>query len=285
MTFRALRALRWLADHPQSAALPSDVVPPGDARAVFDELQTTGLIENTLTIGGGQDGDYDFLLTSRGTVEARNTIDTYRAELVQRRVLEWIQTHTTLEGLVGSAADTDFSGALTAEEVSQAAQELADAGLLSGRKQANGEFFYLEITSAGRAALRSPYVLDQSGAGASASSVTHVSADNYGTMTVGNQVIGGQGHTVTANLTQGSSLDEVLAAIRQLRSDVASAEDVDPSEREETLDDIDDLLAKGPRRGLAWIKATLLAVGTQLASAFGQGLADQAVQIGSGIIS
>ena len=102
---------------------------------------------------------------------------------------------------------------------------------------------------------------------------------------MGNQVIGGQGHTVTANVTQqGASLAEVLEAIGKLRSDVEAAPGIDDEDRDELLDDIDTMTARAPRRGLDWVKAALVALGTQLATTAGQELANQALEIGSQII-
>lgn len=275
ITYRAMRALHWLGDNPRSVVLPEDVCASADARIVYDELESLQLIEATLTA----DGSFDFLSTATGSRQARNLRDSYRAELAQRRVLEWVRNHNTLSGLVHGDLGADFSGVLTDVEVAEAAQELDDRGLLKGSKQANGEFFYLEVTSTGRSALRSPYPINAS-AGVSGAPVTNISADNYGTMTVGNQVLGGQGHTVTANVTQGVALEEALEAIGRLRDAVASA-DADPAEREEVLDDIDGLLRKGTKRGLAWLKTALIPVANHLASVYGQELADQALQIGS----
>lgn len=273
-TFRALRALYWLHDHRHQpvAALPAEVVPPEDARAVFDELVAQGAIANTLTSGGGPDGDFDFFLTSNGRVEARNARDTYRHELALRRVLEWKSAASNEVPLQRN----DFSGGLTHQEIREATDFLVDLGLCKGYKNMN-----VEITPQGRAAARRPHLIDENSA--SGGPVTNISNDNYGKLTIGNQVIGGQGHTVTANVTEGASLDVVLKAIDQLRSEVEATPGIDDDDRSELLEDIDTLATKAPKRGLNWVKAALLALGTQLATAAGQGLADQALAIGSSI--
>jgi hypothetical protein len=209
----------------------------------------------------------------------------YRHELALRRVLEWRSVTSDLDPArfqLSDAAD-DFSGRLSVREIRDATEYLVDLGLLKGRKQANGEFFYMEITPKGRAAAQRSSLIDEASS-ASSGPITHISADNYGTMNVGNQIIGGQGHTITANLTQGASLDEVLEAINKLRSDVEAAPGIDDEDRDELLEEIDTLTAKAGKRGLDWAKATLLALGTQLATTAGQGLADQALAIGSSII-
>src|SRR5690606_31382671 len=105
-----------------------------------------------------------------------------------------------------------------------------------------------------------------------------------GTLTIGNQVIGGQGHNVTANVTQGASLDDVLRAIDRLRSEVEAAPGIDDDARSELLEDIDTLAAKAPKRGLDWVKTALLPLAAHLATAAGQAFADKALAIGSIII-
>ncbi|MGY2119167.1 hypothetical protein ACW9HR_35190 [Nocardia gipuzkoensis] len=250
-------------------------MPPEDARTVFDELVEQGAIHNTLSMNGTPEGDFDFALTSTGGVLARNARDTYRHELALRRVLEWRSGSGLLQR-------EDFSGRLSDQELRDADHYLVDRGLCEGHKNGNGEFFHVEITPSGRATARQPYLIDQGAA--PSGPVTNVSNDNYGTLTVGNQVIGGQGHTVTANVTQGASLEDVLKAVDQLRSDVEAAPGIDDDDRNELLEEIDALTAKAPRRGLDWLKAALVALGAQLVPVVGQELANQALEIGSSII-
>ncbi|MGW4354619.1 hypothetical protein ACWELJ_21320 [Nocardia sp. NPDC004582] len=280
ITFRALRALYWLYEHQNRSveALPADVVPPEDARAVYDELVTQGALEDTATMGGG----FDFYLTPVGRVQARNARDTYRHELALRRVLEWMSTtDSDLARLELSAAADDFSGRLSHREIRDATHYLVDRGLCTsgGSTRADGEYFHVEITPTGRAAARRPQLIDQdSGPNGP---ITNVSADNYGTMTVGNHVIGGQGHTMTANVTQGASIDEVLKAIGQLRDEIEAAPGISDEDRGELIEEVDNLLAKGAKWGLSWMKAALAALGTQVATTGGQELANQVLQIGS----
>lgn len=94
LTFRALCALRWLSDNPQSDSLPDDVCPTSDAFTVYEELSGLGYIDRTATM----DGSFDFILTSAGSVPARNARESHRAEMLARRVLQWISSYTALKG-------------------------------------------------------------------------------------------------------------------------------------------------------------------------------------------
>lgn len=276
-----MRALRWLAENPSASELPEDVVPGDEARSVFDELRGQGLVADTLSMNGTPTGDFDFILTSDGGVQARNVRRGYRAELAQRRVLEWLQTSTALDGLVSSTLAADFSGPLSPSDINDAAHELHDRGLISGSTNANGEFSYVEIKSAGRAALRSGGLV--SAGGGERASVTTISANNYGTTTIGNQVVGGQGHTVTSYQQSGITLSEALEAIERLRAQVAATH-ADRDDLDDVLEDIDGVLAKGTKRGLAWIKAALQPVAAQIMSVCGKELADRALEVSSSIL-
>lgn len=280
LTFRALCALRWLSDNPQSASLPDDVCPNADASAVYSELSELGYIHHTATT----DGSFDFILTSAGSVHARNARESHRAEMLARRVLQWISSHNSTQGLVESPLGEDFTGAVTPLEIRHTAEELEELGMLTGRKQANGEFFYVETTPAGRRALRDSYpFLASPSDRASVTNVSKISSDNYGTMTVGNQVLGGQGHTNTAtvNVTAGMTLDEALEALRVLREDMAGAVvDADEEDFDDVLDDIDGILRKGAKRGMDWLRSALAVASTQIATVAGQEFADRALAIG-----
>lgn len=279
-TFRALRALYWLYDHRNQSQpeLPVEVVPREDARAVYDELVSQGAIKNTLTFGGGPDGSFDFYLTANGRVQGRNAHDTYRHELALRRVLEQVATSGwDPDRLQHSEAGNDFSGRLTADEIRDATHYLVAIGLCEGSKRADSEFYQVSITPSGRAAVRRPNLIDEGSA--PNTSITNISVANSGT--VGNQAVGGHGHTMTATVTQGASLDEVLAAIGQLRDNVQAAPGISEDDRTELIEEIDTLTAKASRRGLAWAKAALLALGMELATTGGQELANQA----QGIVS
>lgn len=276
-TFRALRALYWLHEHRDQPvpALPPEVVPSEDSRAVFDELVSQGAIHNNLSMDGGPEGSFDFYLTTEGRVQARIARDTYRHELALRRVLERLANP-------GSDVADDFSGPLPADEIREATHYLVEIGLCKGSERADGEFYHVEITPNGRAAARRPYLID--GGSAPIAPVTKISADNYGTMTVGNQAVGGQGHTMNATITQGASLDDVLTAISQLRNDIEYAPGIDDVDRAELLEEVDTLTEKGIKRGLNWLKAALVPFGVQVADVAGQELADRVLAIGSQII-
>lgn len=281
LTFRALRALRWLSDNPQSGSLPDDVCPSDDAFAVYQELSDSGYIHPTLST----DGSFDFILTSVGTVHARNARESYRAEMLLRRVLQWLSSNSSTQGLVGSSSGEDFTGALTPLEVRHIADELEELGMLKGSKQANGEFFYVAVTSTGRRALRNPFTPFTSPPSdrASVTNISKISSDNYGTMTVGNQVLGGQGHTNTAtvNVTEGLTLGEALDALRVLRDDVAvAAGNADQEELDDVLDDIDGMLRKGAKRGIDWLRSALAVASSQIATVAGQEFANRALAIG-----
>ena len=134
MTFNAERVLRWLIDQPgqQASTLPHEVVPPSLAETVYSELQLADLVHATLTL----DGQFDFILTTRGRVEANRMRESYRSSLAQRRVLEWLAAHpeTSPEALMKSEDAADFTGSLSAREVSLAVEELESGGYLEGTK-------------------------------------------------------------------------------------------------------------------------------------------------------
>ncbi|WP_306356638.1 MULTISPECIES: hypothetical protein [unclassified Nocardia] len=276
ITFRALRALYWLYEHRDEsvAELPAAVVPSEDARTVFDELVDQRAIVNSLSLGGS----YDFCLTSTGRVLARHARDTYRHELALRRTLEWYSAAHDLDPaqLVRNRAADDFSGRLSDREIRDATHHLVALGLCEGRPRADGEFYHVEITARGRAAARRPYLIDETSA--PSAPITTISADNYGTVN-GNQVIGGQGHTVTANVTQGASLDEVLAALGQLRNAVQDAPDIAGADRDELLEEIDSLTGKAAKHGRGWLKARLMALSVSVSEMADQALAERVQSI------
>lgn len=51
LSFETTRALMWLSNNRQAAALPEDVVPRHEARGVYDELRDHELVADTLTMG------------------------------------------------------------------------------------------------------------------------------------------------------------------------------------------------------------------------------------------
>lgn len=281
MSFEAMRALRWLADNPRAAALPEDVVVRTDARSIYDELHSQGLIAETLTMNGTEDGDFDFILTPHGMTVARQVRRAYRAELAQRRVLEWLRTNYSLDGLATDPMAHDFTGSLTKSELDEAASELVDANRLTGHTRADGKFFHLELKPSGRAALRADSPISDPN-GRAAGTVTTNTANNYGT--IANQVVGGSGHTVTSNVTSGISIEQALEALQQIRESVATAP-VDDFVRADVIEDIDGVIAKGMRRGLAWIKQALVPIATHVRAEISQEAAQRITELTSSIIT
>lgn len=285
LTFRAVTVLRWIAQQndPSDTHVPEEVMARSDAHTVYYELTSAGLADETETYGGS----FSFHLTPTGRVEARNAVDSYRAELVARRVLQWTQEPRRVEDLLDSPLGRDFTGALTAVEVKDAVDELEQAGLLTGPHDHDGQRGPLRATASGRAALRNQYaVLPGSAQHQPQSGPTHISTDNYGPVTIGNQVVGSNNGTMNAAVTTGVSLDEVLEQITQLRNAVADIDDVDdPTGRDDAIEDIDRVVAKGAQRGLAWVKRELVAIASLLVASVNQGMADHALAISASIVT
>jgi hypothetical protein len=72
-----------------------------------------------------------------------------------------------------------------------------------------------------------------------------------------------------------------------LRNEIAAAStstEAAPEDVDDVLDDIERVMTEGLKRGLAWIKPTLIPVATQFLAVYGQELADRTLAIGSGIV-
>lgn len=283
ISFRAMRALRWLADNDPAVALPVQVCPYDDARFVYDELENLELVEDTYTL----DGSYDFHLTTVGKMRARNTVESYREEFARRQVLSSIARTGHFTGIVGGPDGEDFTGALTHQEVGLALDDLADRRLITGQRNANNEFTYAELTPKGHRALRSSFPIEDAAMPVPVSNhVTNYSAENYGT--ISSQVVGGQNHTVTVNNTEGVTIEEAVELVRTLRSDIASATahpNIDPSDVEDVLDDLDTVMSKGLKRGLEWFRTAWAPVAANIATVYGQELADRTFAIGSALVT
>lgn len=267
MTFNAERALRWLIDQPgqQASTVPDDVVPPSLAEPVYSELQLADLVHATLTL----DGQFDFILTTRGRVEANRMRESYRSSLAQRRVLEWLAAHpeTSPEALMKSEGAADFTGPLSEREVSLAVEELESGGYLEGTKAWGGSMIRARLTAAGQRLLRNQMSLDQVQLSGGMTTM-NVSADNYGTQHIGNQAIGGQGHSMTAHIGSEVSVEDILAALSQFRNHVEDA-DLPADEKQDLLEEIGAIESRGPRRGPEWVRAQLNALSSAVAGTLG----------------
>ena len=274
VSFEAFRVLWWLAGGPDSPRPPDELCPKPNQRAVYDELAHAGLVRDTLTDG---DINFNFVLSERGQVEARNVAAVYRVELAQRRVLEWLRTSSDLDGLLGSDLAADYSGRLTEEEINEAAEELEDLRLVKGRKLADGTFFFVETTPAGKRALRGPSPISGRPPGPMSVTTTSVAANNYGNQTIGNQNIGGAGAVMSAEVTQnqGISLTEAVAVLEQLRSAILAAPGVDPAGRDEVVAEVDGMIRKASKYGLSWLKKAAVAFSDEVAAVCGPAMADQ----------
>lgn len=273
VSFEAFRVLSWLAGDPQSPRPPEEVCPEAHQRAVYDELADARLVQDTLTDGGI---NFNFVLSGRGQVEARKAAAVYSVELAQRRVLEWLRTNSVLDGLLGSDLAADYSGRLSEEEITEAAEELEDLRLVKGRKQADGTFFIVEITPAGRRALRGPSPI--SGRSSEPTSVTtSFAANNYGNQNIGNQNVGGADAVMSAEVTQnqGISLTDAVAVLEQLRSVIVATPDLDPIDRDEIVGEVDGLIRKASKYGLTWLKKAVVAFSDELAAVCGPAMVDQ----------
>ncbi|MCZ4519447.1 hypothetical protein O4220_13060 [Rhodococcus ruber] len=271
ITYEAMRALHWLADYPDTRRLPEELFDEEQSYSAFLELLGAGYLEDDRTF----DGSYSFFLTDAGAVAGRVTRAQYRAEFAQRTVLQWVASRNSTEGLTEHASAMDFTGPLVNDEIVSATEELHDAGLLKGHKAANGGYFYIEITPRGRAALRNPHPLTGSPADSRPHVTTTYSADNHGT--IGNQVVGGSGHSVTSNVTNGLEIDAVLDALRLILDELR--DDQNQEHTQDAEQDLDGLIRNGPRRGWDWLKNELQNVVVQLAAVGRQELADRASDI------
>lgn len=154
--YPAFRVLHWLStvtsDHQHP---PAEVCPVEDQKDVYDELAHAGLVEETETL----DGSFSFILSAAGRDAARRVRREYRPELARRCVLAFLDNAggpAQRPGLEDSHWADDHTGALTEQEINEAADDLEDLRLISGTRTIDDEFYIFKITSAGRRALRGP---------------------------------------------------------------------------------------------------------------------------------
>ncbi|MCT1355217.1 hypothetical protein [Gordonia sp. p3-SID1431] len=200
LSFQAFRVLHWLDKAAPGGFPPAEVCPDEDLDGVHDELHELGYIEDR-EIGG-----ITFIPTSKGRVAARRIRAEYRHEVARRAVLGYLNEHADdyvgFEGLEHTAWADDPDGRLTADEISEAINDLDDRGLIEGpQRTAGGKLPHAMITSAGRTAFRRGVSAEVVSGGPSAtapqphySTTTTITGDN-------NQVAAGTRGPVTQHLS------------------------------------------------------------------------------------
>lgn len=268
ITFSAERALRWLVDQPnqQASIVPENVVAPDELSLVYDELVSASLIQETRSI----DGSFSFLLTPRGRIEASRMRHAYRASLAQRRILEWLAHHpdSSPSDLLETDYAEDFSGRLTSEELHQAVQELEDGAFIKGLKAWGSEMLRAQLTSEGHRLHRSQMSIDQVHQSGGMTTM-NISADNYGNQTIGNQAVGGQVHTMNAEVSMGLSVDDITQALEEFRATVQTA-DISDEDKEELTEEASNIEKKLPKRGVNWALQGIQALATAALPVLGE---------------
>lgn len=198
LSFQAFRVLHWLDKAAPGGFPPAEVCPDEDLDGVHDELHELGYIEDR-EIGG-----ITFIPTSKGRVAARRIRAEYRPEVARRAVLGYLQEvgDSDVDDLETTAWAEDPTGRLTADEISQAVDELESSGLIEGpQRTGGGKLPWASITSAGRTAFRRAVSAEVVSGGTSAtapqphySTTTTITGDN-------NQVAAGTRGSVTQHLS------------------------------------------------------------------------------------
>lgn len=268
LTFAAERALRWLVDQPgqQASTVPENVVAPGELSLVYDELLGASLIDETRSI----DGSFSFLLTPRGRIEASRMKHAYRASLAQRRILEWLADHpdSSPSDLLETGYAEDFNGRLTSEELHQAVQELEDGEFIKGLKAWGSEMLRAQLTSAGHRLHRSQMSIDQVHQSGGMTTM-NISADNYGSQTIGNQAVGSQVRAMNAEVAAGLSIDDIAQVLEEFRATVQAA-DISDEDKEELTEEVSSIEKKLPKRGVNWALQGIQALATAALPVIGE---------------
>lgn len=252
LTFNAERVLRWLIDQPQGATafLPDGIVPCGREETTYDELLQAGLVLDTRPLDGG----FEFVLTPAGRVEAAQTRDHgYRAALVVRRILEWLEDAPRGHYADFMASDyaQDFTGPITEKELEHGLSDLEEGGFIETTRAFGGEVLFAQLTARGRWLLRTEMSIDQIEMQGAATTM-NISSHNFGTQHIGAQTLGGQGHTITGSVTSGVSMAEALNGLEAFITslDTAEASDTDVANLRE---DAEHIRSRAERRGLPWV--------------------------------
>lgn len=218
--YPAFRVLRWLStDTADNQHPPYEVCPAEDQKGVYDELLHAGLIQDTETM----DGSFSFVLSLEGRSVARRTVREYRPELARRCVLSFLNAvgdFAERRGLEDSEWATDYTGALTAREIDEAADDLETLQLIKGTRQAGGAFYIFAITPAGRRALRGPAPI---GDATNSLSDTHLHTSTNTTVTGdNNQIAAGihgavdQAMSIDSSTTVAADYQNIEKVIRDL---------------------------------------------------------------------
>ncbi|MBA4505312.1 hypothetical protein M3D57_08500 [Corynebacterium sanguinis] len=280
ITFPAERVLRWLADQSdqQISAVPTDVISPDDSLSVYEELVGASLIKENRTL----DGSFSFMLTNEGRIEASKAKHSYRASLAQRRILEWLTIHPTSapSGLLETEWAEDFSGSLTEQEIGQATDELKDSGYIAGTETWGGGMIRARLTSAGHQLYRSQESIDQFNQPGGAPTMS-ISADNYGNQTIGNQAVGSQVGSMTADMSMNVTTDDIVRALEEFRTTVQSAEvpGVSEEEKKDLIEEATKIQEKLPKRGIDWARQSIQALVTATMSGLGEGFATSLLNV------
>lgn len=252
LTFNAERALRWLVDQPRGGAvvLPDGIVPDHRRETTYDELLQAGLVLDTRT----PDGRFDFCLTPAGRVEAARMRDRgYRAALVQRRFLEWLENDSRggPTAFLESTYAQDFTGPITEEELSLGLDELREGQFIAGPEAFGGGIIRAQLTSRGRWLLRSEMSIDQIELQGAATTM-NISSNNYGTQNIGAQAVGGQGHAFTGSVTSTVTLPEAVQALDEFIASLNTAE-APKDDLQRLREDAQHIRSRTDRRGIRWV--------------------------------
>lgn len=108
-----------------------------------------------------------------------------------------------------------------------------------------------------------------------------ISADNYGNQTIGNQAVGSQVGSMTADMSMNVTTDDIVRALEEFRTTVQSAEvpGVSEEEKKDLIEEATKIQEKLPKRGIDWARQSIQALVTATMSGLGEGFATSLLNV------
>ena len=136
------------------------------------------------------------------------------------------------------------------------------------------------LTSAGHQLYRSQESIDQFNQPGGAPTMS-ISADNYGNQTIGNQAVGSQVGSMTADMSMNVTTDDIVRALEEFRTTVQSAEvpGVSEEEKKDLIEEATKIQEQLPKRGIDWARQSIQALVTATMSGLGEGFATSLLNV------
>src|SRR5699024_4973665 len=213
------------------------------------------LIQDTMDI----DGNFSFILTSSGNLRAYQAQDIYRNSLAQFALLQWLSN----EGHQGEVRDVletpfvhDACVALNEDDITQAANELENAGMIEVVEAWGGHLLRPNLTPQGRKLQMLKRSMNEH-SNSSEPSPTQINTTiegNVGNMNSGSNYGSMEAHIHTKNT--GISADELASLLHEFKEFIRDSK-VNETEKQELQEEIEELEQKAGRKSFNWIRATV----------------------------